>query len=141
MPETCHIEKMKPDEKTYENKQGHILKLKTPNIEVFKNIYSGRDFHIKLDILEFTAICPKTSLPDFGRISINYIPDEVCLELKSLKEYFLFYRNVGIFHENVVNKTLEDLVSICKPKYLRVEAKYNVRGGIETTIYREFQKE
>ena len=127
-------------QETYENKQGHILDMNTPDIEVFKNVYSGKEFHVKLEIQEFTAVCPKTSLPDFGCIIIDYIPGKVCLELKSLKEYFLFYRGIGIFHENVVNKTLEDLVRISDPRYLKVEATYNVRGGIKTTVYREYRR-
>ena len=124
----------------YEGRQEYILDLETPEIEVFKNIYRGREFHVKLEIPEFTAICPKTSLPDFGCVHIDYIPDEYCLELKSLKEYFYFYRDVGIFHENVVNRALEDIIKACDPIYIKVEAEYNARGGIKTTVEREYSR-
>ncbi len=122
----------------YENKQDYILKLKTPPIEVFKNIYQGKVFHVKLEVLEFTAICPKTSLPDFGEIIIDYIPHKYCLELKSLKEYFYFYRDIGIFHENLVNKSLEDLLKACSPTYIKLDVVYHIRGGIRTTVSREY---
>lgn len=125
---------------TYEGKQDHIRDLKTPPIEVFKNIYQDKDYVIKLVFPEFTAICPKTGLPDFGTIFIKYSPDEFCLELKSLKEYFLFYRNVGIFHENVTNKILEDIVNACQPKWVKIKIIYNVRGGIETTVYAKYYR-
>jgi len=122
----------------YEGKQGHIPALETPAIEVFENVYAGKNYRVEMEFPEFTAICPKTGLPDFGTIFVTYIPDKVCLELKSLKEYYFFYRNVGIFHENVVNKVLEDLVKACDPVELKVEAVYNVRGGITTTVEREY---
>ncbi|MCS6985713.1 MAG: preQ(1) synthase [Leptospiraceae bacterium] len=125
----------------YSSRQDHIPDLKTPDIEVFENVYQGRTYDIFLEIPEFTAICPKTGLPDFGTIYITYRPDKFCLELKSLKEYFLFYRNVGIFHENVVNKVLEDLVKVAQPFYMKVRADYNVRGGIKTTVEREYVRE
>lgn len=122
------------EESGYEGKQDHIRDLKTPEIETFRNIYNDRDYRIQLEIPEFTAICPKTGLPDFGTVSINYTPDRCCLELKSLKEYFLFFRNVGIFHENVVNRALDDLVRSCEPRWMRLYAIYNVRGGIQTRV-------
>ncbi|MDH4261755.1 MAG: preQ(1) synthase [Spirochaetia bacterium] len=124
----------------YEGKQDHILNLETPRIEVFENIYNGKDYLINLEIPEFTAICPKTGLPDFGVIIISYRPAKYCLELKSLKEYFIFYRNLGIFHENVVNKVFEDILNACKPNALKVKAVYNVRGGITTSVEREYQR-
>ncbi|MES0490835.1 MAG: preQ(1) synthase [Leptospirales bacterium] len=122
----------------YEGKQNDILQLETPSIEVFENIYHDKEYLIQFEIPEFTAICPKTGLPDFGIIYIDYKPSEHCLELKSLKEYFVFYRNLGIFHENVVNKVLDDLVKAAFPRYVKVRAVYNVRGGIQTTVEREF---
>ena len=125
---------------SYENKQDHILEMETPAVVVFKNIYRGKEFYVKLEVLEFTAICPKTSLPDFGEITIDYIPDEYCLELKSIKEYFYFYRNVGIFHENLVNKSLEDLLKVCSPIYMKIDAIYYIRGGIRTSVSREYKK-
>lgn len=118
----------------YEGRQEHIRNLETPEIEVFSNIYDDRDYRIDLQFGEFTAICPKTGLPDFGEIHISYIPDRFCLELKSLKEYFFFFRNVGIFHENVVNRVLDDLVRACSPRRLRIHVDYNVRGGIRTRV-------
>jgi 7-cyano-7-deazaguanine reductase len=124
---------------SYEGRQHHIRDLQTPNIEVFENIYADRDYLVQLHIPEFTAICPKTGLPDFGTIEIEYRPATLCLELKSLKEYFIFYRNLGIFHENVVNKTVDDVIKACHPKYLKVRATYNVRGGITTTVEREYK--
>ena len=122
----------------YEDKQNHIPDLKTPSIDLFENVYPGRDFLIDIENPEFTAICPKTGLPDFGVITVSYRPGKMCLELKSLKEYYLFYRDVGIFHENVVNKVLEDLVAACDPVYMKVSAVYNVRGGIKTSVEREY---
>lgn len=119
---------------SYEGKQDHIRNLITPKIEVFENIYSDRRYRIDMDIPEFTAICPKTGLPDFGTIYLSYYPDKWCLELKSLKEYFGSFRNIGIFHENVANRALEDIVSACKPHRARIHADYNVRGGIRTRV-------
>ncbi len=125
---------------TYEGRQSDIPKLATPDIEVFENVYAGRLYNIHFEIPEFTAICPKTGLPDFGVIYIDYQPDKVCLELKSLKEYFLFFRNLGIFHENVVNKVTEDLIRVCDPLYLKVRGDYNLRGGIKTVVEREYRR-
>jgi len=124
---------------SYEGKQEHIRDLITPKIETFLNIYHDKVYTVQLTIPEFTAICPKTGLPDFGVITIEYSPDKVCLELKSLKEYFLFFRNVGIFHENVVNRALDDLINASKPRYMKIKADYNVRGGILTTVEREYK--
>jgi len=124
----------------YEGKQDHIRKLKLPLIEVFENIYSDRDYSIHLEIPEFTAICPKTGLPDFGTIIIDYVPDRHCVELKSLKEYILSYRNLGIFHENVVNKILDDLILAINMKSAQVKAIYNSRGGILTTVTRNYTR-
>ena len=122
----------------YEGRQNHIPTLNTPPIEVFENIYPGKSYLIQIEIPEFTAMCPKTGLPDFGIIYIDYKPKKYCLELKSLKEYFVFYRDVGIFHENVVNKTLEDLIKAVSPGYMKVRGEYNIRGGIKTCVEREF---
>lgn len=125
---------------SYEGKQSHIRELDTPVIEVFENIYPDKDYRIDLEFPEFTAICPKTGLPDFGVFYISYRPDRWCLELKSLKEYFLYYRDVGIFHENVTNRVLDDIVKACDPRWIRIRAVYNVRGGITTTVTRTFSK-
>ncbi len=125
---------------TYEGKQSHIPNLVMPTIEVFENIYPGKDFTIEFSIPEFTAICPKTGLPDFGRIEIVYAPNKVCIELKSMKEYVLAFRNIGIFHENVVNKMLEDFVKASDPNYLKIKGDFNPRGGIKTIVTREYRK-
>ena len=123
---------------SYEGLQGAIKKLKTPRIEIWKNQYPDRDYIIKIDVPEFTCICPKTKLPDFAMITIRYIPDEFCIELKSLKYYEIFFRDVGIFHENVVNKFLDDLVRACKPRWMEVTGEFNARGGIKTTVKAEY---
>lgn len=122
----------------YEGKQSHIRETELPVVETFENIYDDRDYVIELEIPEFTAICPKTGLPDFGVIYIAYSPNKKCLELKSLKEYFFAYRNLGIFHENVVNRTVDDLVRDASPRWMEVRAEYNVRGGIKTTVSRTY---
>lgn len=125
-------------ESSYEGKQDFIPELKTPLIETFKNVYAGKKFEIHFSIPEFTAVCPKTGLPDFGIIDIVYIPNQDCIELKSLKEYILFFRDVGIFHENVVNKILEDIVKAVKPFHIKVKGDFNIRGGIKTVVTREW---
>lgn len=119
---------------SYESKQDHVRSLDLPAIEVFANIYNDRDYAIDMEIPEFTAVCPKTGLPDFGILYLRYKPADHCLELKSLKEYITAYRNIGIFHENVANRILEDIVRAARPKYARLHADYNVRGGIKTRV-------
>jgi len=108
------------------------LKTRLPKIETFSNQFPG--YEIKIEIPEFTSVCPKTGLPDFGTIIIRYIPRRHCLELKSLKEYILSYRNLGIFYENVVNRILEDVVRICRPVRASVVGEFNPRGGIRSVI-------
>ncbi len=108
------------------------LRTKLPSIETWPNQYKG--YEIMIEIPEYTAICPKTSLPDFGTIRINYIPDQTCLELKSLKEYILAYRNLGIFYENAVNRILADLVKACQPASATVTGEFTARGGLSSTI-------
>ncbi|PJZ68190.1 NADPH-dependent 7-cyano-7-deazaguanine reductase QueF [Leptospira perolatii] len=130
-----------PGISSYEGRQDHIPSMELPEIESFANVYEGKDYTIDFTIPEFTAICPKTGLPDFGIIQIVYIPTTRCLELKSLKEYILAYRNLGIFHENVVNRILEDIVKSVHPKYLKVSGDYNLRGGIKTVVTREYSAE
>ena len=119
---------------SYEGLQKNVRQLKTPAIEVWANQYSDREYVIELDIPEFTCICPKTGLPDFATIKITYSPQKNCLELKSLKMYTIFYRDVGIFHEHFVNKILDDIVRACQPRWAKVEATVNPRGGITTTV-------
>ena len=126
---------------SYDGLQSTIREMKTPSIETWKNEYSDKDYTIEVTTPEFTAICPKTGLPDFGTIHIAYIPDEQCVELKSLKEYFLFYRDVGIFHEHVVNKILEDFVAACNPRRVEIVGDFHVRGGIKTVIRANYERE
>lgn len=123
---------------TYEGLQENIRKLKTPKIEVWENQYADKIYTINLEIPEFTCICPKTGLPDFATIKVEYSPDKYCVELKSFKIYTIFYRNLGIFHEHVVNKILEDFVKACKPRWVKITAEFNPRGGIKTTVAREY---
>jgi len=110
-------------------------------LEVFKNEHPNRDYNIIHEAPEFTSVCPKTGQPDFGKITVEYIPDELCIELKSLKLYFNSYRNDGIFYESVTNKILDDLVDACKPRYMLITSEFNIRGGISSTIEAEYIKE
>ena len=103
-------------------------------IETFPNPFPGRDYNIDMECPEFTCLCPKTGQPDFGILDISYIPDKLCIELKSLKIYLTSYRNEGGFHEKVVNIILDDLVAACKPIQMKIVGDFNVRGGIHTTI-------
>ena len=105
--------------------------------ETFENPYPGRDYTVRIRVPEFTCLCPKTGQPDFATLHIEYVPRESCIELKSLKRYIHDYREVGTFHEAVTNRILEDLVSTCAPAFLCVSAKFNVRGGIYTTVIAE----
>lgn len=125
-------------ESKYDDRQNDIRNWKTPQIDTFENIYLDRDFEITMNISEFTCVCPKTGLPDFGELRLTYVPDKKCLELKSLKEYILAYRDKGIFHENVVNRVLDDVVAACKPRRASLTGVFNVRGGIQTTVVREY---
>jgi 7-cyano-7-deazaguanine reductase len=108
------------------------LEKKFPDIETWPNQFSG--YEILIDIPEFTSVCPKTGLPDFGLLKIRYMPDKLCLELKSLKEYLFTYRNLGIFQENIVNRVLEDVVRAAKPVWAIVTGDFRPRGGIGTII-------
>ncbi len=124
---------------SYERLQKNVRTLKTPGIEVCENKYPDRIYTISLDIPEFTCICPKTGLPDFADIKIEYSPRKFCIELKSFKQYTIFYRDIGIFHEHVVNRLLEDFVQASKPRWARVIGVFNPRGGITTTVMREYK--
>jgi 7-cyano-7-deazaguanine reductase len=103
-----------------------------PEIETWPNQFPG--YEIVVDDPEFTSVCPKTALPDFGNIVIRYVPDRLCLELKSLKEYLQSYRNLGIFQENAVNQVLEDVVRWAKPVWAEVKGEFRPRGGIATVV-------
>ncbi len=103
-----------------------------PKLECFRNQF--KSYEITVSIPEFTSVCPRTGLPDFGTITIRYIPDRWCVELKSLKTYILSYRNLGIFYENAVNRILRDFVKACKPIQAVVMGEFNVRGGMKSVI-------
>ena len=110
------------------------------DLDTFENPYPSRDYLIEMDCPEFTTVCPKTGQPDFGKIKISYVPDQKCIELKSLKLYLWSFRNRGIFHEAVTNFILEDLVAICQPRRMTVVGDYNVRGGISTIVSVEYDQ-
>ncbi len=103
-------------------------------LETFDNSFPKRDYLIVHKANEFTSVCPKTGQPDFGVVTISYIADKKCVELKSLKYYLQSYRNEGIFYENVTNRILEDLVKRLKPKWMEVKGEFSVRGGLQSTI-------
>ena len=118
--------------KKYKDYASAGLTAKLPTIECFKNQF--KNYEITIVISEFTSICPKTGLPDFGTITIKYIPDKLCIELKSLKSYILGYRNLGIFYENAVNRILDDIVSACSPLQMEVCGEFTPRGGIKSIV-------
>ena len=103
-----------------------------PPIETWANQYAGYD--IRIECPEFTSVCPKTKLPDFGKLTLTYFPDKLCLELKSFKYYLLGYRNMGIFYENAVNRILDDVVKATRPKWAVLEGDFTTRGGMHSTI-------
>jgi 7-cyano-7-deazaguanine reductase len=103
-----------------------------PDIECWENQYAG--YEIQIESPEFTSVCPKTGLPDHGTLTITYVPDKLCLELKSLKMYLLAYRNLGIFQENVVNRVLQDIVKACQPVRAVVTGQFMPRGGVYSRI-------
>mgnify|MGYP001566754284 CR=1 FL=1 len=103
-------------------------------IQTVKNKYVDRDYNVHIEFQEFTCVCPRTGLPDFANIIIDYVPGKKLIELKSLKYYFVSYRQEGTFHEAVVNKILDDLVAACRPRKMQVVGEFSVRGGIETTV-------
>ncbi len=110
------------------------MKNKKKLLETFKNEFTNRDYTIIHTAPEFTSLCPKTGQPDFATITIEYIPDKLCVELKSLKLYLNSYRSDGLFYESATNKILDDLVAVCKPRYMLINANFNVRGGISSLV-------
>ena len=108
--------------------------MSSSTLETFPNPRPGREYEITISCPEFTSMCPKTGLPDFGEIVIRYVPAKTCIELKSLKYYMLAYRNQGIFYEAATNKILDDLVAACAPKTMTVEGRFTARGGITTNV-------
>lgn len=117
------------------------MKDKIQLLETFENEHKDRNYKIIHKAPEFTSLCPKTAQPDFATIEIEYIPDELCIELKSLKLYLNSYRNDGVYFESVTNKILDDLVAVCKPRYMLVTAEFNVRGGISSIVEAEYESE
>lgn len=110
-------------------------------LATFENAYPARDYIVTHIAPEFTSLCPKTGQPDFATITVEYIPDKICIELKSLKFYLNSFRNDGIFFESVTNKILDDLVEVSKPRYMLITAEFNVRGGISSVIEAEYENE
>lgn len=110
-------------------------------LDTFANPSPDRDYTIRIRIPEFTCLCPKTGQPDFATLTVEYVPDELCVELKSLKLYVWAYRDVGAFHEAVTNRILGDLAGATKPRFMRVSAEFNVRGGIYTTVVAEHRRD
>ena len=104
------------------------------DLEVVPNQYSDRDYKVQVSIPEFSCVCPRTGLPDFAVIDIHYIPDQFIVELKSLKLYILKFRNIGIYHEHVTNKIMDDFKKISKPRKIEVWGRFNPRGGIRTVV-------
>jgi len=123
-------DKMNPSYTKSHSRSG--LNAKLPRIETFPNHF--KDYEITIVEPEFTSVCPRTGLPDFGTITIKYIPDKLCPELKSLKMYFNAYRNLGIFMENSTNRVLKDFVAACSPKKASIVGDFNPRGGIKTVV-------
>ena len=109
-------------------------------LEIFDNPDTGRDYTIRIRVPEFTCLCPKTGQPDFAEIFIDYVPDRHCVELKSLKLYVWSFREQGAFHEAVTNLILDDLVKATQPRFMRIKAQFNVRGGIYTSVIAEHRK-
>jgi 7-cyano-7-deazaguanine reductase len=112
----------------------------SPTLETFPNPRPGRDYEIEIRCPEFTSVCPKTGLPDFGEILISYVPDQQCLELKALKYYMVGFRDRGIFYEEVTNQILDDLVAACSPRRMTVVGDFSSRGGISTSVTATFEK-
>ena len=107
---------------------------KYTDLEIVPNEYGNRDYTIEVSIPEFNCVCPRTGLPDFGTINITYVPNKSIVELKSLKLYMVKFRNIGIFHEHVTNRILDDFTKACKPKKIEVTGDFNPRGGIKTVV-------
>ena len=107
-------------------------------LETFANQFPGRDYTIEISCPEFTSVCPKTGQPDFGKLTFRYIPESSCIELKSLKLYLQSFRNEGVFYEDVVNRILDDLVSVLKPRKMKVTGKFTPRGGMHSVVTAEY---
>jgi len=114
------------------------LEAELPGIETWPNQFPG--YEIVIEVPEYTSVCPKTGLPDFGTLTLRYVPDGACLELKSFKEYVLAYRNLGIFYENAVNRMLRDIVKACAPVRAQLKGDFTPRGGITTTVTARYDR-
>ena len=110
------------------------------DLETFPNPHPDRDYTIRIHTPEFTCLCPKTGQPDFAELHLEYIPDQTCIELKSLKLYVWSFRDEGAFHEDVTNQILNDLVAACQPRFMRLRAEFNVRGGVYTDVVVEHRQ-
>lgn len=109
-----------------------------PEIETWPNQYRG--YEITITMPEYTSICPRTHLPDFGTVTLHYLPDKLCVELKSLKYYILAYRNLGVFYENAINRILDDVVHACKPHWAVVKGEFNTRGGMHAMVEAKYPR-
>jgi 7-cyano-7-deazaguanine reductase len=121
-------------------KKGQI-EIRDSRLTAVENRYPDRDYDIRICLPEFTCLCPITGYPDFAAIQVNYIPDKTILELKSLKLYINRFRNQELFHEEAVNKILDDLVSVCSPRWMEVIGDFNPRGNVKTVVRSEYKKE
>lgn len=124
----------------YDGLQKEIRDMRLPVIDVWENRYPERDYTVSFQTPEFTCVCPKTGLPDFAHLYVDYSPREHCVELKSFKEYLLSFRDLGVFHEHAVNRILDDLVASSKPRWMKVRGVFNVRGGVTTTVEAVFRE-
>ncbi|MBA7700260.1 NADPH-dependent 7-cyano-7-deazaguanine reductase [subsurface metagenome] len=131
--------KKKAKEKRKKEIRG-IQEIDTKCLDVFAYDYPGRETELEIVTDEFTSLCPWSGLPDFGRLTIRYVPAQHCIELKSLKFYLLSYRSVGIAYENAVNRILDDLVACCQPLRMKVTGDFTTRGGIKTRVEASYQK-
>lgn len=114
---------------------------KEVNLELFENPSPNRDYVVTIRCPEFTSVCPKTGQPDFGEIIIEYCPDKLCIELKSLKFYMQSYRNKGVFYETLTNDILDDLTGACKPRWMKITSHFTPRGGITTDVTAEYKSD
>lgn len=122
-------------------KLGANINRPAKDLETFPNPNPERDYHIRIDSPEFTCLCPKTGQPDFAEIKLDYVPDRLCVELKSLKLYYWSFRDEGHFHEQVTNMIADELIKLLDPRHLKLQAVFNVRGGVYTTVEVEHRKE
>ena len=124
----------KPVQATMKGIRKRVSTRPTRKMETFPNPKKGREFEIEICYPEFTCLCPLTGQPDFARVEITYIPGDVCVELKSLRNYLWSYRNRGVFHEAVTNRIADDLIRLLQPRWLQIEAEFQARGGISTSV-------